>query len=70
MRLSQFPSKVKVGTYNEDQLRHQEDKEAVELAKQKTGYNYVIANTIRRKGESFMEIYLVSNEDYYNSSTI
>lgn len=64
--MRKYPSKVKVGRFNETQLRNKEDKVAVEKSKVETGYKYVIT----RVGKSYIDIYLVSDEEYYKTSKI
>ena len=60
--------RVKVGVFNENQLRNKEDKKAVEKFQKETGLKYVDTKIIKKGGKMFMEVYLIPNEDYYNSS--
>ena len=45
-----------VGSFNEQQLKNQEDKKAVEVAQTKTGLNYITADFNKKK--QVMEVYL------------
>jgi antirestriction protein len=60
--------RIKVGVFNENQLRNKEDKKAVEKAQKETGLNYVDTKIIKKGGQVFLEVYLISNEEYYNSN--
>ena len=60
--------RVKVGVFNENQLRNKEDKKAVEKAQKETGLNYTDTKIIKKAGQKFLEVYLIPNEEYYNSS--
>ena len=60
--------RVKVGVFNENQLRNKEDKKAVEKAQKETGLNYTDTKIIKKAGQMFLEVYLIPNEEYYNSS--
>lgn len=57
-----------VGEFNEQQLRKGEDKIAIEKAQKETGLTYIQSKMIKKSGKPFMQVYLVSNEDYYNSN--
>ena len=60
--------RIKVGTFNEEQLINKEDKKAVEKAREETGLKYVDTKIIKKGGKMYMEVYLIPNEEYYNSS--
>jgi hypothetical protein len=60
--------RFKVGVFNEQQLRNQEDKKAVEKAKKETGLKYVDTKIVKKGGKMFMEVYLISDEDYISSN--
>jgi hypothetical protein len=60
--------RVKVGVFDENQLRNKEDKKAVEKAQKETGLNYVDTKIIKKGGKMFLEVYLIPNEEYYNSN--
>jgi 6-pyruvoyl-tetrahydropterin synthase len=60
--------RVKVGIFDENQLRNKEDKKAVEKAQKETGLKYVDTKIKKKGGKMFLEVYLVSDEEYYNSS--
>jgi len=60
--------RIKVGTFNEEQLINKEDKKAVEKAKEESGLKYVETKIIKKGGKMYMEVYLIPNEEYYNSS--
>jgi len=68
--LKDFPSRVKVGSYNEEQILDNVDKRELELAKKKTGFKFTVTRITTQKGVKHLDIYLVSNEDYLNSSEI
>ncbi len=57
-----------VGEFNEQQLRKGEDKVAIDKAQKETGLTYIESKMIKKSGKPFMQVYLVSNEDYYNSN--
>jgi hypothetical protein len=60
--------RIKVGTFDEAQLRSQEDKKAVEKAQKETGLKYVDTKIIKKGGKMFMEVYLIPTEEYLKSS--
>lgn len=60
--------RIKVGTFDEQQIINKEDKKAVEKAQEETGLKYVDVKFIKKKGKMYSEIYLIPNEEYYNSS--
>jgi hypothetical protein len=60
--------RVKVGVFDENQLRNKEDKKAVEKAQKETGLNYVDTKIIKKGGKMLLEVYLIPNEEYYNSN--
>jgi hypothetical protein len=60
--------RIKVGTFNEEQLINKEDKKAVEKAREESGLKYVDTKIIKKGGKMYMEVYLIPNEEYYNSS--
>ena len=60
--------RIKVGTFNEEQLINKEDKKAVEKAREESGLKYVDTRIIKKGGKMYMEVYLIPNEEYYNSS--
>jgi len=62
--------KIKVGTFSEEQLINGEDKVAYEKAKIESGFNYTETKLVKKRGILYLEIYLISNEEYYNSSKI
>ena len=61
-------SKYKVGTFDEDALKNKEDKIAIKKAQQKTGLKYIQSKMIKKNGKQYIEIYLIPNEEYYNSN--
>lgn len=60
--------RIKVGTFDEKQLKNKEDKKAVEKAQDESGLKYVETKIIKKGGKMYMEVYLIPNEEYYNSS--
>lgn len=60
--------RVKVGVFDENQLKNKEDKKAVQKAQKETGLNYVDSKIIKKGGKMFLEVYLIPNEEYYNSN--
>jgi hypothetical protein len=56
-----------VGEFNEQQLRKGEDKIAIKKAQEQTGLNYIQSKLIKKSGKPFMQVYLISNENYLNS---
>jgi hypothetical protein len=60
--------RVKVGVFDENQLKNKEDKKAVEKAQKETGLSYVDSKIIKKGGKMFLEVYLIPNEEYYNSN--
>lgn len=59
--------RVKVGVFNEEQLRNKEDKKAIEKAQKETGLTYIDSKIIKKGGKMFMEVYLVPTEEYTSS---
>jgi hypothetical protein len=57
-----------VGEFNEQQLRKGEDKIAIEKAQKQTGLTYIQSKVIKKAGKPFMQVYLISNEEYLKSS--
>ena len=57
-----------VGEFNEQQLRKGEDKIAIEKAQNQTGLTYIQSKVIKKGGKPFMQVYLISNEEYYKSN--
>ncbi len=68
--MNKAQTKVKVGSFNEEQLRKQEDKVATEKAMKETGLKYTDTKIVKRQGRMFLEVYLITNEEYYNSTKI
>jgi hypothetical protein len=64
--VKKYPSAIKVGRFTEPDLVKGRDKTEVELAKVKTGYQYVIT----KWGKNCLDIYLISNQDYYKTKEI
>jgi len=60
--------RVLVGKFNEQQLRNKEDKKAVEKAQKETGLKYIDSKIVKKGGKMMLEVYLISDEEYYNSS--
>ena len=52
--------KVKVGTFDEAQLKKGEDKKAIEKAQKETGLKYIDSKIIKKGGKMFMEVYLTN----------
>jgi len=57
-----------VGTFNQTQLIAKEDKVAVEKAQKETGLTYVDTKLNHKK--KTITIWLISNEEYYNSNKL
>jgi hypothetical protein len=57
-------SRIKVGVFNEEQLKNKEDKKAVEKAQQETGLTYTTTKIIKKGGKMFLEVYLIPTEEY------
>jgi hypothetical protein len=60
--------RVLVGKFDEQQLRNKEDKKAVEKAQKETGLKYIDSKIVKKGGKMMLEVYLISDEEYYNSS--
>jgi hypothetical protein len=60
--------KIKVGTFDETQLKKGEDKIATQKAIAETGLKYTETKIIKKGGKMFLEVYLMPDEQYYNSS--
>lgn len=58
---------IKVGTFDETQLRRKEDKLAVEKVMKESGLKYVDTKIIKKGGKMYMEVYLIPDEDYLAS---
>ena len=52
--------KIKVGTFDEAQLKKGEDKKAIEKAQKETGLKYIDSKIIKKGGKMFMEVYLTN----------
>jgi hypothetical protein len=59
---------VKVGTFNEAQLRKGEDKVATEKAMKESGLKYVDTKIVKKGGKMYMDVYLITDEAYHKSS--
>lgn len=61
-----------VGTFNEQQVRNGEDKQAVEnYKKQNPAYKYVKTEFVKKKGKIVaMKVYVMTSEEYFNSKEI
>lgn len=68
--LSIYPSKIKVGRYSQEQLLAKIDKEQILKAQKESGFKFTITRLVKSKGKQFLDIYLISNEDYFNSTEI
>jgi hypothetical protein len=60
--------RVKVGVFNEEQLRSGEDKKAIQKAQEETGLTYIDNKIIKKDGKMFMEVYLIPTEEYLKSN--
>ena len=60
--------RIKVGTFNEEQMTNKEDKVATEKARKESGLNYTDTKLYKKKGKYFLDVFLIPNEEYYNSS--
>ena len=60
--------RVKVGTFNEAQLKSGEDKRAIEKAQKETGLTYIDSKITKKGGKMFMEVYLIPTEEYLKSA--
>jgi hypothetical protein len=60
--------RVLVGKFDEQQLRNKEDKKAVEKAQKETGLKYIDSKIVKKGGKMMLEVYLISDEEYHNSS--
>lgn len=60
--------RIKVGTFDEAQLRNREDKKAVEKAMKDTGMKYVDTKMVKKGGKMFLEVYLIPDDEYQKSS--
>lgn len=60
--------RVKVGTFNEAQLKSGEDKLAIEKAQKETGLTYIDSKITKKGGKMFMEVYLIPTEEYLKSA--
>jgi hypothetical protein len=56
-----------VGKFNEQQLKKGEDKIAIKKAQDETGLKYIDSKIIKKKGVTYMEVYLIPDEEYYKS---
>jgi hypothetical protein len=62
--------KVKVGTFDAKQLKNKEDKKAIAIAREESGLKYIDSKIIKKGGKMFMEVNLISNDEYYKQTTI
>ena len=60
--------RILVGRFNEKQLKNKEDKKALAKAKKESGLTYTDTKIIKKGGKMFLEVYLIPNEEYYNST--
>jgi hypothetical protein len=60
--------RIKVGTFDETQLKNKEDKKAIEKAQKETGLKYIDSKIIKKGGKMFMEVYLIPTDEYLKSS--
>jgi len=60
--------RILVGRFDENQLKNKEDKKAIEKAQKESGLTYIDSKIIKKGGKMFMEVHLIPNEEYYNSS--
>jgi hypothetical protein len=60
--------RILVGRFDEKQLKNKEDKKAIEKAQKESGLTYIDSKIIKKGGKMFMEVYLIPNEEYHNSS--
>lgn len=60
--------RIKVGTFDEAQLKNREDKKAVEKAMKDTGLKYVDTKIVKKGGKMYMDVFLIPDEEYYKSS--
>jgi hypothetical protein len=60
--------RVKVGTFNEAQLKSGEDKLAIEKAQKETGLTYIDSKITKKGDKMFMEVYLIPTEEYLKSA--
>ena len=60
--------RIKVGTFDEAQLKNREDKKAVEKAMKDTGMKYVDTKMVKKGGKMFLEVYLIPDDEYQKSS--
>jgi hypothetical protein len=58
-------TRIKVGTFDEAQLKKGEDKIATEKAKKESGLTYTDTKIIKKGGKMFLEVYLVPNNEYF-----
>lgn len=70
MKSEKFASggRIKVGTFDESQLRNKEDKKAVEKAMKDTGMKYVDSKIVKKGGKMYLDVFLISDEEYHKSS--
>lgn len=62
---------ILVGQFNEKQLRNGEDKACVEKMKKETGLKYTKSQIVKKgKKPVGLKIWLLTNEEYINSSEI
>lgn len=62
---------ILVGQFNEKQLRNGEDKACVEKMKKETALKYTRTCIIKKKGIPVaLKIWLLTSEEYFNSSEI
>ena len=60
---------VYIGQFNEQQLRNGEDKKLVEQKKQETGMKYTRTRIVKKGRQMVgLKIWLLTNEEYYNSN--
>ena len=69
-KLTNYPSLIKVGRYNSEQLLAKQDKDELTKAQKESGFKFTITRLGNSKGDNYIDIYLVSNEDYFNNTEI
>lgn len=53
-----------VGDFNENDIKQGNDKKAVEKAKRETGLSYTETKLIKKKGKTFLRIWVCTAEEF------
>lgn len=61
---------VFVGKYDVNDLRSGKDKAEFQKTKEETGLKYLRTKVVKEKGKQYLKLWLLTDEEYYNSPLI